>query len=166
MTHFMRLTYASFLVFAVSALLAPLQARANFGNTQTPALRVSVEGQPTKFMSVYFARGRAPLIGIGSKQIKLTDIKAKVRVALSGQPVVIPAQSVTRTGVLSAYNYLVLAFHNQEQFVWINADDSLPDNESQNGTPEARKLIVLDALEINQLPIDGDGNKRIQVDGF
>lgn len=173
MTQFMRLAYASFLLFAVTALIAPLQANAQdrtpatFGGTAlTPALRVEVPGAPTKYMTVYFARGRAPLIATEGKQVLLSEIKAKIRVQLSGDTVEIPAREVTKRGVFAAYNYLVLVFHNQEQFTWLNADDSLPENESAQGQASARKVIVLDALDINKLPLDQKGQKRIRVDGF
>lgn len=132
----------------------------------TPALLVQTAGQPTKYMTVYFARGRAPLISTEGKQILLNEVKAKIRVQLSGSSVVIPPRQVTKRGVFAAYNYLVLVFHNQEQFVWLNADDSLPENESSSGTPQARKVIVLDALDINKLPVNQQGQKRIQIDAF
>lgn len=162
MKQLMRFAYASFLLFALTSLIAPLAAQA----AETPALRVDVAGTPTKYMTVYFARGRAPLIGTADKQILLNEIKAKIRVTLTGTPVVIPSRTITKQGIFSAFNYLVLVFHNQENFVWLNADDSLPENESSAGTPQARKVMVLDALEVGRLPLDADGLKRIQIDAF
>lgn len=164
MTLFFRLSNVAILLCSVLALVAPLQAQATLA--KTPALKIQIQGPLPKYMTIYFARGRAPLISVEAKQVILSEIKAKIRVTLSGSQLEIPAQSITRSGIFSAYNYLVVILHDQEEFVWLNGDDSVPLNEAQSGTLQARKILVFGTLDIAQFPIDEQGFKRIQIDGF
>lgn len=160
MNYLMRLIYASFLMFALVVLLAPLSHAAT---VMTPAMKVTIGGQRAKFASVYFVRAKAPLIAIEARQLNVIEVKAKMTSQVGESPIDVPSVSVNKAGIFAAFNYVIIVLHDQPQFVWLNADETIPPGETQNGTARARQVTSYDLNDLASLPKDEAGTILIHL---
>lgn len=132
-----------FLAFAVSII--SLTANAQTSKTSINPLRVEgLANYQGNYITIYYGLATKASLSLSESQLTLRSVKHKHTLPIYNDSVEFPQVVLARSGFMMAYNMIVLVIHKDNQFVWINANRTVPEGESTQGST---KMIRVDALE-------------------
>lgn len=145
---------------AIQLILAASVANAAPTDKVKPLSVRGLEAFKDHFVSVFYVIGNKPIVSVDSRQIEVTTIKSALgplRVG-TGNSLELPEVEIPRVGFRPSYNFVLFVVHVQSQFVWSNADGTVPADPRgitpQSGNMVAAKVFSLSKSEIEKLDAD------------
>jgi hypothetical protein len=104
-----------------------------------------------KYLTVYYAIGGRASINTQGDQIHIRKVKAKKTIQISGDTVTLPPVEIPRVGWFLPYNIMVFVVHDGADFRWVNADATIPENETATGPTQYLTVDSLTKMEFESL---------------